>query len=226
MRLRDLGPLFGEAFGVLVGNRTRTILTITGLIIGVAAVIAIQILGKGMSGAVSGVLGSLNDRSFFLFPNTRQANSEKAAIRYADIAKTTQLFPDIVVAIPAGSVTRLMTSGHHRARLALSADSDVSFATVPLRYGRGFTRDDVTSNAHVAVLKNSAYLRLFPRGGDPIGASLRVAERRFIVIGVQEPPRQGLLPANFGGDVFVPYTTYVNEYVRSRNRRARAGAPR
>ena len=216
MILRQIGPLFGEAFAVLLGNRTRTILTITGLIIGVAAVIAIQILGKGMSGAVGGVLGSLNDRSFFLFPNSRQADAEKAALRFSDIAKTTQLFPNIVVAIPAGAVNRLMSSGHNRARLALSADADVSFATVPLAFGRAFTHDDIVSSAHVAVLKNSAYVRLFPDGRNPIGMSLRVAERRFIIIGVQGPPTQGILPVSFGGDVFIPYTTYVDEYVRTR----------
>lgn len=216
MKPRQIGPLFGEAFGVLVGNRTRTILTITGLIIGVAAVIAIQILGKGMSGAVSGVLGSLNDRSFILFPNTRQANAEKAAIRYADIAKTTQLFPNIIVAMPAGSIQRMMASGHHRARLTLSADSDISFATVPLLYGRNMSRDDVATSAHVAVLKNVAYKRLYPGGGNPVGDSLRVGERRFIVIGVQEKPTQGILPVNFGGDVSIPYTTYVDQYVRAR----------
>ncbi len=214
--LRQLGPFFGEAFAVLVGNRTRTLLTITGLIIGVAAVISIQILGKGMSGAVGGVLGSLNDRSFFIFPNSRQADVTKAAIKFSDIAKTTQLFPNIVVALPAGAVNRLMTRGHQRARLALSADSDVSFATVPLIFGRNFSREDITGSTHVAVLKNSAYLRLYPGGGDPVGDSLRVGERRFIIIGVQGAPIQGILPTNFGGDVFVPYTTYVNEYVRTR----------
>jgi ABC-type antimicrobial peptide transport system permease subunit len=76
--LAQIGPFFAEAFGVLLGNRTRSLLTILGLIIGVAAVIAIQILGKGMSGAVGGVLGSLNDRSFYVFPNTRQADVLKA----------------------------------------------------------------------------------------------------------------------------------------------------
>ncbi|HMD03585.1 MAG TPA: ABC transporter permease, partial [Candidatus Baltobacteraceae bacterium] len=74
-----IGQFFGEAFSVLAGNKMRTFLTILGLIIGVAAVIAIQILGKGMSGAVSGVLGSLNDRSFILFPSQQQGDFTKAA---------------------------------------------------------------------------------------------------------------------------------------------------
>ncbi len=214
--LGSIGPFFSEAFAVLLGNKTRTFLTILGLIIGVAAVIAIQILGKGMSGAVAGVLGTLNDKSFYVFPNARQGDFSKAAIKYKDIERTKRLFANIIVAVPAGGVQRLMTSGHRRARLSLSSDSDVSFATVPLIYGRNLSADDVATSAHVAVLANNGYKRLYPGGGDPVGRSVRVAERRFVVIGVQGAPTQGIVPVTFGGDVFIPYTTYVAEYLRSR----------
>jgi ABC-type antimicrobial peptide transport system permease subunit len=213
---RQVGPFFGEAFAVLAGNRTRSILTILGLIIGVAAVIAIQILGRGMSGAVSGVLGSLNDQSFFLFPSARQADIVKASITYKDIERTKALFPNILVAIPAGSVERLVNAGHHRARLGISADSDISFASVPLAYGRNLSSEDVASSAHVCVLTNNAYTRLFPAGGDPVGESVRFADRRYVIVGVQGRPTQGIVPVTFGGDVSIPYTTYQLEYLRSR----------
>jgi putative ABC transport system permease protein len=214
--LRQIGPFFAEAAGVLLGNRTRSLLTILGLIIGVAAVIAIQILGKGMSGAVTGVLGTLNDQSFYVFPNARQADSTKAAIKYTDIERTKILFPNIVAALPAGSVDRLMSTGHRHARLALSSDSDVSFATVPLVFGRSLSHDDVATSAHVCVLTHDAYARLFPDGEDPVGESLRVGERRFVIVGVQGRPTQGIVPVTFGGDVLIPYTTYEAEYLRSR----------
>jgi putative ABC transport system permease protein len=214
--LGQVPQFFSEATGVLLGNKLRSLLTILGLIIGVAAVIAIQILGKGMSGAVSGVLGTLNDQSFYVFPNARQADFSKAAIKYADIERTKELFPNIIVALPAGSVDREMSSGHHRARLALAADSDVSFASVPLVYGRSLTHDDIATSAHVAVLTDNAYKHLFPEGGDPVGTSLRVSERRFVIVGVQGPPTQGIVPVTFGGDVAIPYTTYEREYLRER----------
>ena len=59
-----MSQYFVEAFNVLAANRVRSLLTALGLIIGVCAVIAIQILGNGMSGAVGGVLNSISDRSF------------------------------------------------------------------------------------------------------------------------------------------------------------------
>ncbi|MBD5605352.1 MAG: ATP-binding cassette domain-containing protein [Candidatus Eremiobacteraeota bacterium] len=211
-----IGAFFSEATGVLLGNKLRSLLTILGLIIGVAAVIAIQILGKGMSGAVSGVLGTLNDQSFFVFPNARQGDFSKAAIKYRDIERTKQLFANILVAMPAGSGDRTMSTGHHHARLALSSDADVSFASVPLVFGRNLSHDDVATSGHVCVLTNAAYVRLFPGGENPVGESLRVGERRFVIVGVRGPPTQGIVPVNFGGDVAIPYTTYEQEYLRSR----------
>jgi putative ABC transport system permease protein len=207
---------FAEAFAVLYGNRVRSLLTILGLIIGVAAVIAIQILGHGMSGAVSGILGSLNDKSFFLFPNQAQADVRKAAIKIGDIEAVKLAVPNILSAVPAGNVQRRMSAGHAHARLSLAADSDVSFAAIPLIYGRNISTADVAGAAHVAVINNNAYMRLFPNGGDPVGTSLRVAERRFVVIGAQGKPTQGIIPITFGGDVLIPYTTYEHEYLRTR----------
>jgi putative ABC transport system permease protein len=214
--IAQTGAFFSEAFAVLSGHRVRSLLTVLGLIIGVAAVIAIQILGHGMSGAVSGILGSLSDQSFIVFPSARQTDLEKAAIRASDINNARLAVPGILAALPAGNVQRRMSAGSAHARLALAADSDVTFAAVPLVYGRNLSSDDVAAAAHVAVINNNAYRRLFPAGGDPVGASLRVAERRFVIIGVQGKPTQGIVPVTFGGDVFVPYTTYEREYLRSR----------
>jgi putative ABC transport system permease protein len=210
------GQFFSEAFAVLYGNRTRSLLTILGLIIGVAAVIAIQILGHGMSGAVSGALSSLNDKSFFLFPNARQADVTKSAIKIRDIDNVKLAVPNILSAVPAGGVQRRISAGHSHARLSIAADSDVSFAAVPLIYGRNISKDDVAGAEHVAVINDNAYHRLYPAGGDPVGQSIRVAERRFVVIGVQGKPTQGIIPVTFGGDVLIPYTTYEHEYLRTR----------
>ena len=211
-----LGAFVREALGVLAGNRTRTFLTILGLIVGVAAVIAIQILGRGMSGAVTGVLGSLNDRSFFLFPNARQADFTQAAFTVREIDAVRAAVPNVLVAIPAGNVDRYTSFGHAHARLGISAESDLAFATVPLVQGRDLSHADVANGAHVCVLTNGAYAKLFPGGEFVVGKRLRVGERRYTIVGVQGAPTQGILPINFSGDVHVPFTTFEREYLRAK----------
>jgi len=213
--ISQVGQFFGEAFAVLNGNRTRSLLTVLGLIIGVGAVIAIQILGTGLSGAVTGILGSLNDRSFMMFPTARQADITKAAFRIDDILRARAVIPNIAVAMPAGGTRRIVNVGHVHTRLTVSADSDISFIDVPLVYGRNISADDVAGAAHVAVLSDNGFKRLFPKSGDPVGTSIRVGERRFVVIGVRAKPSQGIIPVTFGGDLFIPYTAYVHDYIRS-----------
>ena len=87
---------------MLAANRVRTILTALGLIIGVGAVISIQVLGAGMAGAVSGILGAASDRTFVLLPNQQQADFTRAAIRLSDLQRAKDEVPNVIDAMPAG----------------------------------------------------------------------------------------------------------------------------
>jgi ABC-type antimicrobial peptide transport system permease subunit len=211
-----MGQYWLEALSVLAAHRARSLLTTLGLIIGVAAVIAIQILGSGMSGAVQGVLGSINDRSFVLIPNTRQSNFTRAALKPEDIQHAKRAIPNISEAIPAVTVSRLVRIGHRSARFSLTGESDARFITTPVRFGHALTTDEVRSGAKVAMLSDTAYARLYPDGGDPTGESLRVGDRRYIIVAVLAKPRSGILPTVVRGDIFLPYTTFTADELRGR----------
>ncbi len=130
-----------------------------------------------MAGAVNGVLGSLNDRSFYLFPNQQQADFTRAAFTVADLGKVRAAVPNIVIAFPVG-LRRSARDGRPRARAARhhrrfrrlfrqrpTALRHATFRTTTSRRRR-------TS----AVLTNRGYKRLFPDGADPIGR--QPADRR------------------------------------------------
>ncbi len=205
-----------EALRVLFANKIRSFLTVIGLIIGVAAVIAIQVLGKGMSGAVSGTLGTLNDNSFILFPNGTQANFAKAAIRLSDLNDIKQNVPGITDALPAGGQRELVHLGHQEYRLTIVADGVNRVNTQPLAEGRLFTQDDIDGDAYLTVLSHNAYTKLFPDGEDAIGKSIYAGDARYVVIGVLTPPPTGFINVNFGGDVSIPYTVYIDRYLRGK----------
>lgn len=211
-----MSQYFVEAFNVLAANRVRSLLTALGLIIGVCAVIAIQILGNGMSGAVGGVLNSISDRSFTLIPNTRQVDFTRAMIKPEDVYRAKRVIPGIAEAIPAGGIQRLVSSGHDHARLSIAGESDNRFITTPLHYGRAFTVDDVDTSAHVAMLTNDGYTHLFPDGGDPTGESIRIGDRRYVVVGVLEKPRSGIIPNVVRADVLIPHTAYEQDFLQGK----------
>jgi ABC-type antimicrobial peptide transport system permease subunit len=203
-----------EALRVLLANKIRSLLTITGLIIGVGAVIAIQVLGNSMSGAVSGALGTLTDNSFVVFPNSQQRNAAQAAIRLSDLSKLQAAIPGITAAEPLGFTNELVRAGHQRARFGISPDGATSFENLPVVYGRHFSNEDVRSAANVCVISHAAYRKLFPNGGDPTGESLYAGVHRYLIIGVLAAPKRGFLNAQFSGDITIPWTTYVHDYVR------------
>ena len=205
---------FEEAWRVLLANRVRSLLTMTGLIIGVGAVIAIQVLGTSMAGAVSGALGSLTDNSFVVFPSARQRDVSKSAIRLRDLAALQNAIPGIESAQPLGFQTELIRAGHIQARFGVSPDGAVSFSNLPTAYGRHFTDDDITGATNVTVISNDAYTKLFPGGGDPTGTSIYAGAHRYVIVGVLQAPKRGFINAQFSGDVLIPWPTYVHDYLR------------
>ncbi|MBV8750561.1 MAG: ABC transporter permease [Candidatus Eremiobacteraeota bacterium] len=209
-----LTQYFTEAFGILAANRVRTILTALGLVIGVAAVIAIQVLGAGMAGAVSGILGAVSDRTFVVLPNTRQTDFIRASIRLSDLQRAKDNVPNVIDAMPAGGQSLRASYGHTRRRISLGGVADERFATAtPIRYGRKIGRDDVAGARHVCVLSDRAYTKLGIEG-DPTGTSLRVGDKRYVIIGVLGTDKAGILPISVNQDVMIPYTTYETEYAR------------
>ncbi len=203
-----------EAWRVLMANRARSLLTITGLIIGVGAVVAILVLGKSMGGAVDAALGGFSDNSFIIYPNPTQKDVAMAAIRLKDLAAVKDTVPGIMDAQPLGFHSDLVRVGFEQVRYEISPDGPIRFNTTPLLYGRDFTSYDVTDHAHVCIISNAAYQRLFPNGGDPTGQNLYAGAQRYVVIGVMQPPHHGFINATFSGDITIPWTTYVDTYVR------------
>jgi ABC-type antimicrobial peptide transport system permease subunit len=204
-----------EALSVLNGNRTRSFLTTLGLIIGVMAVISIQVLGAGMSGAVGGILGAFNDKTFSVFPNQRQGDFTRSVLKPADIARVKYGVAHIVEAVPAGAFVRQTRFGSHTARLRIAAESNNRFFNTPLAYGDAFTAAQVDSGAHVCLLTDDGYTKL-KISGDPTGLSMRIGDRRFVIVGVLAKPISGILPNIVQGDIFIPYTVYNNDYARGR----------
>jgi putative ABC transport system permease protein len=204
---------FEEAVRVLLANKIRSLLTITGLIIGVGAVIAIQVLGVSMAGAITGLLGSMSDSSFIIFPNQTQRNAVAATFKLSDLQTIKDRVPGIIDAVPIAGITDLIRNGHNTGRYRISPESAIPFNNLPTIYGRHIDQDDIDNAANVAVMSHDSYARLFPQGGDPTGSSIYAGPNRFLIVGVLEAPKQGFLNASFGGAISIPWTTYVSRYL-------------
>jgi putative ABC transport system permease protein len=202
-----------EALRVLASNRARTALTLIGLVIGVTAVIAIEVAGAGLAGAIRGTLGGIGDNSFSVIPNSRQGDFNRARIKYDDVVKAQRAVPGVVAGIPFGGNARLVRAGRRRARLQVAAGVDSRFNTTPILYGRGIAPEDTIDATHVCVLADRAYTRLFPDGGDPTGTTARIGDRRYLIVGVMRKPSG--VQVNIGrADIVVPASTWSRDFAR------------
>jgi putative ABC transport system permease protein len=205
---------FEEAIRVLLANKVRTFLTTIGLIIGVFAVITIEVLGKSMAGSINETLGALSDSSFSIFPGRSQKDFSRTAIRVSDLADILQTVPNVATAYPLGIQSTLVRYQHNIGRFNLASDASPPFANLPLALGNYLSDDDIANAVDVCVISWKAYQRLFPAGGDPTGDSIYAGSHRYVVVGVLAQPRQGVLNVTFGGDISIPYTTFLREYVQ------------
>jgi len=213
-----VGAYFLEAVNVLAANRMRSILTIIGLIVGVAAIVAIQVAAAGMSGAVGGIFKGLNANTFYVFPKSEQGNNVRAGFHPADLTMLEQL-PGVQTAIPFSGDRTMVDAGHQRVRLKFGGESDRRFSTAPVVAGHTIDAGEVANAASVCVLSDDAFSRLFPDEHDPenvLGQSIYVGAKRYVIVGVlgQTKIDTASLGFDISNDVAIPYTTYYNNYQR------------
>ena len=196
----------------------RSILTIIGLVVGIAAIVAIQVAAQGMAGAVNGAFKGMNANTFYVFPKATQGNS-RAAFRVADLSRLQESVPGVTTAIPFSSTQTVVHAGHERVRLRFGGESDKRFSTAPVVAGRTLDAGDVETAAPVCVLSDNAFHRLFPEAAhaeSALGRSVYVGSRRYVIAGVLGKTKidTAALGFDISNDVAIPYTTYYNNYQR------------
>ena len=203
------------AFVGLAVNKLRAFLTMLGIIIGVAAVITLVSVGRGVEGAVVGEFEGLGNNLLFVFP--QDVSSDGQANRNRIIGLTMDDYealrdplraPDILRVVPSYDRPAIVVAGREEARSTISGTTPGFMALrdfYPVA-GNFFDEQDVASGARVAVIGQTAYENLFPDGENPIGQTIRVNNVNLRVIGLME--EKGGSGFNDQDDVIlIPITT-------------------
>ena len=205
----------GMAAKALRRNAMRTALTALGMIIGVAAVIVMVALGTGARTSIENQIKSVGSNIV-----TVSAGAGFGPVRGGQGATTT-LRPDDADAIRrqvAGirymspglnARTQVVAQGANWNTSVQGASEELlAIRAWPLEAGSMFTRQDVDRAAKVAVLGSVARDQLFGPGVDATGATVRIKNQPFKVIGVLTSKGQSAMPGQDQDDtVIVPYTT-------------------
>ncbi|MCI0398729.1 MAG: ABC transporter permease [Chloroflexi bacterium] len=179
----------------LAANKLRAFLTMLGIIIGVAAVITLLSVGRGVETFVVAEFQGLGNNLLFVIPG--QLGPDQGPRRAGGGGLTNNDWlaladplrvPDVVAVVPEYGRPATVTRGRYEARTAVTGTSP-DFPQVRNFYpiaGAFFSEHDVAGSTRVAVLGQSVYEELFPNGELPIGESIKINNTTFQVIGLLE----------------------------------------
>ena len=194
----------------LFGNIFRTILTLLGIVIGVASVITMLAIGDGAKQAVVDRISAMGSNLLLVRPggpNERGGRWSTSSLVPADVDALNNL-PDILAAVPelTGGYTLRYETEDHSAEINATSHLFPIARNWTLASGTFFTEEDEQSYATVAVIGKSVAEKLFGQA-DPLGHYIIINNILFQVIGVMA--EQGASPRGDDQDnvVFVPYTT-------------------
>jgi len=201
------------ALSALGRNRVRSILTMLGVIIGVASVIAMVSLGMGAQAQIQAEIASMGSNILYVRPGSIRTGGFRGG------GTTTTLTPEDVDAIVSEcsavkSATPSVGTGvslvfgnlNWNTRAEGSNEDFPQIRNWPLSSGSFFTQVDVRTAARVAVLGQTVVDQLFA-GVDPIGQTIRVGNLPFTVVGVLTPKGQNQWGRDQDDTIILPYTT-------------------
>ena len=220
----DLGESFLTALDSLTTHKLRAILTMLGVIIGVAAVIALLSIGNGVSASIEQEIEGFGSNLITII--TDSENSEGyPALSESDIAAISDPFSAPAVTDAAGQVQgsqQVLYRGRDT-RVTVSGVTANFFEirTLTIEQGNGLTQSDLDASERVAVLGSETAADLFPDGEYPIGKRIKIKGIQYEVLGVlKEQGSVGML--NPDEAVYIPLTTAQS---RLYHRRTRSGTP-
>jgi putative ABC transport system permease protein len=213
----DIRELFGVAWQGICDNRMRSMLTVIGIVIGIAAVIVLLAIGKGAELETRKQILSLGSNLVYISPGSASPASisggqgSAATLTYDDVQALRDVCPAIEEAVGVyNSNYQVQYNGQNTATRITATEPAFSavrnFKTVK---GRFFSQADCDSYARVCVLGDTVIEALFGEDVDPIGKSVMIRGELFQVLGVME--HKGFSGFQDNDDVvFVPLTTGYN----------------
>lgn len=202
----------------LAANKLRSSLTMLGIIIGNASVIAMVGLGEGAQKFINGQLQSLGPNVLFIIPGSRETRELGGLevprnLVVADAEAIATQVPSVKAVAPENS-TQGVVSYRNRNTNSTIVGTTEDFLTVrsfEVEKGRFLTPLDQRRNSLVVVLGNQLAERLF-EGEAALGKQVRIKGITFDVVGVLEQ-KGSSLGLNYDDSVMIPITTLASRIV-------------
>jgi putative ABC transport system permease protein len=211
-----------EALETLSANKLRSGLTILGIVIGVAAVIAMLAIGEGAQSYITGTISGLGTNLVFVAPGNPQVeirNPKPLTELDAAALIDSGLAPSVTVSEPVLSTRSQVTFGSEKKTTTIDGVTPAYITVSNYAYleGDGITEEHILGQASVAVVGVDVADKLFGRRDGITGETIRIEGQPYRIVGVLEPKGGG----SFGSQddlVMIPFSTAQSRMIkRSKN---------
>ena len=214
MKLTDI---LEESVIAISANKVRSGLTVLGIVIGIASVIALTAIGQGSQASITASIEASGSNLLTVSPGASSSGGVRGAYGGAKtlLASDAEAISELSLAKAiapqvTGRYQIVGTAGNSNAQVIATTAAYETVRNVTLASGAFFTDSDTTSYAKVAILGATLATDLFgdPAAGgtDPIGQTIRVKSTKFTVVGVTAA-KGGFGPDNADNAIYVPLST-------------------
>lgn len=209
--------LFKIALRALANNKMRAFLTMLGIIIGVASVIAMLAIGQGSKRSIQKQISEMGSNMIMIHPGgemrggVRQDASSMQTLKLENYETLRDECVYISAISPNVSASGQLISGANNYPSSVSGVSTgyLEIRQLKVEQGEMFTEEDIRTAAKVCVIGTTIVENLFPNGTDPIGKIIRCNQVPLRVIGILESKGYNSMGMDQDDVVLAPYSTVM-----------------
>ncbi len=207
--------LFRIAIRALIRNKLRAFLTMLGIIIGVASVIAMLAIGEGSKVNITKEMSSMGTNMVMVMPNMQRRGgvslgaASSMALKYSDVEAIRNEATSVADVSPEVNANGQIIYGNQNTQTTIYGVSEeyLSIRKLEILSGRIFNSSEIRGMSKVCILGQTVVENLFGAGADPVGLSIRIKNLPFLIIGVLKDKGESGMGQDQDDIVLAPYTT-------------------
>lgn len=220
--------LIKVALSAIKRNKTRSFLTMLGIIIGVASVIAMLAIGEGSNASIKEQIATMGTNLIHIQPASRTSGgvqqgremSQTLSVADADYIRENCDLIGTVSPEVDGSGQVIFGSNNWPTQIKSGNEDYTYIKKYKVSSGRIYSSEEIKSAAKVCLLGQTVVDNLFEDGVDPIGQTVRFNKIPFKVIGVLEEKGDNTFGQDQDDIILAPYTTVMKRITRQTYLRA------